>query len=149
MDSPSWDEAAKPDRMSKQRWEVICRSRQMETQTCILLLSSLWGRRRPVCSFIHGVSWKRVHTWRSSYFFTYYHWCRRFLAALRCPAFIWQQTLKNDLQSISNCLLWVAHREGLSARRRQKQNVTISVVLEGHSVYQLHLKAHRDTRGSS
>lgn len=56
--SPSWDETAKLDRISKQRWEVICWSVQMETQTCILLQSSLWGVRKPPYSFIHGVGWE-------------------------------------------------------------------------------------------
>lgn len=60
-DSPSWDDTAKLDRMSKQRWEVICGSVQMETQTCILLQSSLGSMRKPPYGFIHGVGWKIKH----------------------------------------------------------------------------------------
>lgn len=58
-DWPSWDETAKLDRMIKQRYEVICGSVQAETQTCILLQSSLGGMRKPPHSFIHGVSWEK------------------------------------------------------------------------------------------
>lgn len=56
-DSPSSEETAKLDRMSKQRWEVICGSVQMETQICILLQISRRGMRKPPHSFIHGGSW--------------------------------------------------------------------------------------------
>ena len=59
MHSPSWDETAKVDRMSRQRWEVIGGSIQAETQTCILLQSSPGGARKPPHSLVHGVSWER------------------------------------------------------------------------------------------
>lgn len=61
MDSPSWDETAKLDRMSMQSWEVICGSIQVETEMCILLQSSLGWMRKPPHNFIHDVSWESVH----------------------------------------------------------------------------------------